>query len=438
MSSNHREGPMNIEKCVLMIAYHYPPARGSSGSLRTLNFTKHLPKHDWNPIVLTVHPRAYPDVGTDLLQDIPAGMIVHRAFSLDASRHLSVKGRYLGWTALPDRWTTWLAGGVPAGLRLIRKYRPKVIWSTYPIATSLWIGYLLHRLTGVPWVADLRDPLTEVDPRTGEQHPPDRKLRWARKAIERRAVEHSARTVLVTPGAKRIYAERYAQMPENHWAVIPNGYEEEIFGVVERQTQRQPLNGRRIHLLHSGWLYPTPDRDPSAFLRALASLRDAGKISSQQLTVTLRASGSESHYLRQISQHGLDQIVRLEPAIPYREALKEMLGADGLLVFQGYTSNPAVPAKLYEYLRARRPILAMVDSEGDTAATLRSAGVGTIVPLESSEEIASSLEIFLKQIRQGSATVADENVVRGLARESRAVELAALFDQIVTEQDRKR
>jgi hypothetical protein len=80
----------------------------------------------------------------------------------------------------------------------------------------------------------------------------------------------------------------------------------------------------------------------------------------------------------------------------------------------------------------------MVDSEGDTAATLRSAGVGTIVPLESSEEIASSLEIFLKQIRQGSATVADENVVRGLARESRAVELAALFDQIVTEQDRKR
>jgi glycosyltransferase involved in cell wall biosynthesis len=429
---------MTSEKRVLMIAYHYPPARGSSGSLRTLNFTKHLPKHGWNPVVLTVHPRAYPDVGTDLLQDIPTGMTVHRAFSLDASRHLSIKGRYFGWTALPDRWTTWLAGGVPSGLRLIRKYRPKVIWSTYPVATSLWIGYFLHRLTGIPWVADLRDPLTEVDPRTGEQHPPDRKLRWARKAIERRAVEHSARTVLVTPGAKRIYSERYAQMPESHWAVIPNGYEEEIFAAVEQQAQPQPLNGRPIHLLHSGWLYPTPDRDPSAFLRALASLKNTGKISVQQLTVTLRASGSEEHYRGLINQHNLEQIVRLCPAIPYREALKEMLRADGLLVFQGYTSNPAVPAKLYEYLRARRPIFAMVDSDGDTAGTLRAAGAGTIVPLESSEEIARGMEIFLKQIQQGTGTIADETVVRGLARESRAVELAALFDQIVLEQHPQR
>jgi len=420
-----------------MIAYHYPPARGSSGVLRTLNFTKHLPKHDWNPIVLSVHPRAYPDVGTDLLQDIPVGMIVHRAFCLDASRHLSIKGRYFGWIALPDRWTTWLVSGVPAGLRLIHKYRPKAIWSTYPIATSLWIGYFLHRITGIPWIVDLRDPLIEVDPRTGQQHPPDKKLWWARRAIERRAVERSARTILVTPGAKRIYAERYPHMPEEHWAVIPNGYEEEIFAAVGRQTQPQPLNGRPIHLLHSGLLYPTPDRDPSAFLRALASLRDAGKISSKQVTVTLRASGFESHYSVLIRQYGLENIVHLAPPIPYRDALKEMLGADGLLVFQGYTSNPAIPAKLYEYLRSRRPILAMVDSEGDTAGTLRMVGAGTIVPLESSEEISAGLECFLRQIYQGTAAVGDETVIRGLTRESRATELAALFDQIASETEIK-
>ncbi len=421
-------------KRVLMIAYHYPPCRGSSGALRTLNFTRHLTRHGWNPILLTVHPRAYPEVSTDQLEDIPPGMPLCRAFALDTGRHLAIRGRYLNWTALPDRWVSWLAGGVPAGLRLIRKYRPQVIWSTYPIPSALWIGYALHRMTGLPWVIDLRDPLTEVDPRTGQRYPADRKLWWARQAIERRAVENSARTVLVTPGTKRIYAERYAHMPQSHWAIIPNGYEEEAFAAVERQAQPRPLNGQPIQLLHSGWLYPTPDRDPSAFLEALARLRKAGRISPAQVNVTLRACGFDEHYRNLLGRCGLGDMVRIEPAIPYREALKEMLSADGLLVFQGYTSNPAIPAKLYEYLRARRPILAMVDAEGDTAGVLRAASVGTIVPLESSEQIAAGLTEFLGQIRQGTAPVAAEHVVRRFARESRAAELAALLDEVSARQ----
>ena len=421
----------------MMIAYHYPPSRGSSGSLRTLNFTRHLPLHGWNPVLLTVHPRAYPEVGSDQLQDIPAGMPLHRAFALDAARHLSVKGRYFSWSALPDRWVSWLAGAVPAGLRLIHKHKPQVIWSTYPVATALWIGYFLHRLTGLPWVADFRDPLTEEDPRTGQQYPENEKLREARRAIERRAVEHSARTVLVTPGAKRIYARRYSTLPESHWAIIPNGYEEEVFASVEKERKLPALNGRPIQLLHSGLLYPTPDRDPNAFFRALRQLRVAGQILPNQLNVVLRASGFDEHYRKLIREHGIDDMVRLEPAIPYREALKEMLSMDGLLVFQGYTSNPAVPAKLYEYLRAKRPIFAVVDAEGDTAATLRSAGVGTIVPFEDAQEIATGLNEFLGELRHGTARVAKEEVIRSFARESRAKELAALLDEVVQEKERK-
>lgn len=421
---------------VLMIAYHYPPAKGSSGSLRTLNFSRHLPRHNWQPIILTVHPRAYAEVGPDLLPEIPEGALLRRAFSLDAGRHLAIKGRYSDWTALPDRWSSWILGGVPAGLRLIRKYRPQVIWSTYPIASALWIGYFLHRITGLPWVTDFRDPLTEVDPRTGQQHPPDKRLWWARRAIEQRAIAHSSRTVLVTNGAKRIYAERYTQVPEDHWAVIPNGYEEETFAVVERQVQVLPRNGGPLRLLHSGWLYPTPDRDPSAFLTALGELRSRGKISEKNVKVTLRASGFDDLYNGLIRRNGLENIVQLAPAIPYREALKEMLTVDGLLVFQGYTSNPAVPAKLYEYLRARKPILAMVDSEGETAGCLRGAGAGTLVSLDSTQEITNGFLSFLEQIRTGTAPVANEIVVRGLARESRATELAVLLDQVVNENGR--
>src|SRR5262245_26076941 len=80
---------------VLMIAYHYPPLRGSSGIQRTLAFSRDLREHGWEPIVLTAHPRAYEKVGDDQLRDIPEGIAVHRPFALDTARHLALGGRYL-------------------------------------------------------------------------------------------------------------------------------------------------------------------------------------------------------------------------------------------------------------------------------------------------------------------------------------------------------
>src|SRR5215470_2462779 len=128
---------------VLMIAYHFPPLRGSSGIQRTLRFVQYLPERGWQPYVLAPHARAYGAVGDDLMQELPSGLVVERAFALDAARHLAIRGRYLGGLAIPDRYVYWVLGAVPAGLGLIRRYRPKVLWSTYPIATAHLIGYLL-------------------------------------------------------------------------------------------------------------------------------------------------------------------------------------------------------------------------------------------------------------------------------------------------------
>ena len=75
---------------VLMIAYHYPPFSGSSGIQRTLRFSQDLPAYQWQPSVLSAHPRAFERASDDLLNDVPAGVDVRRAFALDASRHLSV------------------------------------------------------------------------------------------------------------------------------------------------------------------------------------------------------------------------------------------------------------------------------------------------------------------------------------------------------------
>jgi hypothetical protein len=105
-----------------------------------------------------------------------------------------------------------------------------------------------------------------------------------------------------------------------------------------------------------------------------------------------------------------------------------MLQSSGLLLFQGVTSNPAIPGKLYEYLRARRPILALVDAEGDTAKILKTAGVGTLVPLHSEEQIAKEIVEFLHLVRTGQAPVMETSAVKNYAREAQAVELAKLFN----------
>ena len=91
-------------KRILMIAYHYPPLRGSSGIQRTLAFSRDLREFGWQPIILSAHPRAYPASGTDQLGDIPSDVPVYRPFALDTSRHLSIRGAYPKAFALPDRW----------------------------------------------------------------------------------------------------------------------------------------------------------------------------------------------------------------------------------------------------------------------------------------------------------------------------------------------
>jgi hypothetical protein len=414
-----RAAPKNI----LMVAFHYPPVRGSSGIQRTLTFSRYLPRHGWQPIVLTAHPRAYSQIGDDQLQDIPGSVPVERAFAWDTAQHLSIKGAYPTWMALPDRWVSWWLGAVPAGLRLSWRYKPRVIWSTYPIATAHLIGLTLHWLTGKPWIADFRDSMTEDD------YPPDPSTRKVYRCIERLTVKHSTRSVFTTPGTLRMYAERYPAIPPSHWTIIANGYDEDNFLAAEQTVPTLVSPPDRLVLVHSGALYPW-ERDPRAFFAAVATLRQAGAISQATLKVVLRASGHETSYRQQLRENGIDDVISLEPAISYREALAEMLTADGLLIFQASNCNHQIPAKIYEYLRARRPIFAMTDPIGDTAEVLKTAGINTIVPWDSKEQIARGLLHFLAELREGRAPIAKDSEIDRHSRAARTRELAELVDSI--------
>jgi glycosyltransferase involved in cell wall biosynthesis len=332
--------------------------------------------------------------------------------------------------ALPDRWVSWWLGAVPAGLLLIRKYRPDVIWSTYPIATAHLIGLTLHRLTGIPWVADLRDPMTDED------YPPNRLTKRIYEWIERATITHCTKAICTTPGTVRLYQSRFRHIPASRFGLIENGYDEENFAQAHgshNAEDAEEIADKPFILLHSGVIYPS-ERDPTQLFEALAALSEQGRISASNFKLVLRAAAHDEYLNKLINEHGIGSLVSLVPPIPYREALCEMLSADGLLVLQASNCNNQIPAKLYEYMRAQRPILGLTDPGGDTASVLRNAGVHTIAALDSKQAIMDVLIRFIALARCNEAPVPSLDKVLANSRQSRSNELAKVFDVVASRQ----
>ena len=408
---------------VLMISFHYPPFQGSSGVLRTWNFSRYLPNYGWSPLLLTAAARAYGPV-----EERPGGLQVPpdlrmwRAAAFDTARDLAIGGRYLRWMALPDRWISWYPAAVWRALQIVRQHRPRLIWSTYPIASAHLIALTVQRLTGLPWVADFRDSMTE------EAYPANPTERRLYRSIERRTIARACAIVFTTEGTRRMYASRYGATAAGRFHVISNGYGEDSFQRAEALAHTSPSrqSGSPLFLLHSGVLYPS-ERDPRPFLEALAILKASGQISGAQLQIVFRASGHDAFIRSMIDTAGVGDIVTLAAPLAYEPALAEMLGADALLLFQAANCNHQIPAKLYEYLRSGRPVLALTDTGGDTAAALRSAGIDTIADLASAADIAAKLPAFLTALRAGTAPTAERRIAARFSREAQTGELAALL-----------
>lgn len=414
-------------KKVLMVAFHFPPLAGSSGIQRTLRFAQHLPEFGWQPLVLTADPRAYERVSDDLNQDVPAGTVVRRAFALDTARHLSLKGRYVASWARPDRWRSWRFDAVRQGLQMVREHQPDAIWSTYPIATAHSIGAQLHRRSQLPWIADFRDPMAQDD------YPPDPKTHEMFRQIEAEAIGNASASTFTTPSATLDYRKRYpAAASRIH--LLENGYDEASFAQPpggQQPSAPAALTPGAVTLLHSGIVYPS-ERDPTQLMQALRLLHDAGRITPQSLRLRFRAAVAEDLLRTLAAQHGVLDYLDIHGPAPYRQALQEMLAADGLLILQAANCNAQIPAKLYEYLRAGRPILALTDPAGDTAQVLGQAGIDAIAHLADAPGIAKLLGRFLSPDRQGLRVLPLAERVSQASRRGRTAELAQLLSGVTS------
>lgn len=403
-----------------MVAFHFPPLHGSSGIQRTLQFARHLPDFGWEPHVLTVHPHAYEATGD--AGEVPASLPVYRAYALDIARDLSVADRYPAFLARPDRWASWQMTAVPLGWHLVRKLRPRALWSTYPIATAHQIGHALHRLTGLPWIADFRDPMAQ------EGYPTDPATWRSFSKIERKAVTSAVHSVFTTSGAAQTYRARYPDHA-GRMRVVENGYDEALFAGLPAGP-RENSGGRRV-LLHSGIVYPS-ERDPTALFGALRRLRDAGRIAPGNLVVRFRAPVHTDMLHELANRFGVSEMIDVAPPLGYRDAIGEMTQADGLLILQAANCNEQIPAKYYEYLRAGPPILGLADPIGDTGLALAKAGVRHIAALENEAAIVSALGNFLDDLGSGRMFRPDPAVVDKASRRERTRELSVVLDEAVS------
>jgi glycosyltransferase involved in cell wall biosynthesis len=414
----------------LFVAYHYPPEAGSSGVLRTLKYTSYLHQYGWRVSVLTLDPTAYTIRDAQLEAQIPADVRVVRTRYLNSKRHLAVRGVYPALLAVPDIWIGWYPWAIAAGRQLLHNDAADVIYSTSPHATAHIIAMRLARMQSLPWVTDFRDPWIEYPPEPGA--PNGRVFLAVNRHLEARVVARCSHVVTSTMHLCDTLRTRYPTIPTEKFSAIPNGYDEADFADLPMQSES---TSEKLVIVHAGNIN-AEFRDPRPLFRALRVAADRGLVDLSDVRLRFIGGGpfTESEELRDaLAATNLTPHVEMVGRMPYNDALRELGRADLLLLLQASDDTVGlVPAKLYEYLRAQKPVLALV-FPGSTAEVLSTTDGGWAVDPRQPEALVDVIA-NIYQVWRSKTLAAHRASLERLRRYERSAltgELAAVFDHVV-------
>ncbi|MBV9816446.1 MAG: glycosyltransferase [Alphaproteobacteria bacterium] len=337
---------------------------------------------------------------------------------LDSSLWERLRRHYLALIHVPDPRADWLRTAIPAGRQLIEEAKPEIVFASAPPNTGLIVASRLARAYNLPWVADFRD-LWVDNPYYDEPS-------WRKPVdaiLERRVLKHAAGLVTVSP----ISADQLRRRHGKTATVVYNGYAEEDF------PSHWPTEeaGETLTIGYLGSIYGG-FRDPSALFAAIALLPDRLRA---RMNVEF-FSDAEDAVLAAAAAHRMESIVVVKPRIPYREALERQMEADVLLLLQSSDDRDEgnLPAKLFEYLYARRPILFIGYKDGIGARLVIERGAGLVS--SSPAEIRDQLERWLDDKRAGRLGTLDRSVARGLSRHDQYAKLERILMDILENRDR--
>jgi glycosyltransferase involved in cell wall biosynthesis len=318
----------------------------------------------------------------------------------------------------PDGRIGWLPAARREALRLFKAWRPDAIFATAPPFTSLLIGYLLSKASGIPLIVEFRDRWSD-DP----YYPPP----WWRRRLERWTEERVVRQAVALTTVSEPWADTYRARYGKPVAVIYNGYDPADQPAPEATPGPGGWPDREVlRIIHTGGIY-RGRRDPTPLFDAISRHADLKR------RVRVVFYGLATDYIPALAREfGVEESIEIHPRVEHAESLRQQRLSDVLLLMQmdSPLEQGNVPGKFFEYLGARRPILVLGWDQGVPATLVRQrcAGAATTEP----EAIARQLRAWLAvKERDGNLPDLSEEVCAGFTHKEQAAHMEAFLKDVV-------
>jgi glycosyltransferase involved in cell wall biosynthesis len=402
------------KKTALIFTYYWPPASGP-GVQRWLKFVKFLPEYGWDTILVTPKNGSYPNTDPSLLDDLPEHIHIEKTATLEPFRLFNIisgnadrgkstsvgmgdiKGKQslikkigayvrANWF-IPDARKGWVPFAYSRGKKIIKEKSIDVIITTGPPHSSHLIGQKLQKAFNIPWVADLRDPWTNIY--YNEILPRSTKTEEKDQALENLVVQSADAITVVSEGLKDEFESR-----SNRIEVIPNGYDDEDFSSLNDLEKSD-----YYRLSYIGNLKSNQNCEP--LWQAISELSKEHTDFKNLFRLSFTGNIHEE-VIDTLKEYGVIDQVETLPFVKHKEAVKRMHKADSLLFPIPYSPNneQIVTGKIFEYLASKTPLLSIGPTQGDAAKIILDCKREPMIDYSDKEQIKSRIQDLFEQWKE--------------------------------------
>lgn len=430
-------------KKVLILTYYWPPG-GGAGVQRWLKFVKYLRDFGFEPIVYTAENGEMPVTDNSLEKDIPEGVTVLKtkiwepysfyktfigrkkddkinASFLSENKKPSITERISVWIRgnffIPDARKFWIKPSVNYLKNYLEKNHVDVIISSGPPHTMHLIGLgLKKQFPTIKWVADFRDPWTNID--FYEELMLSSSSDTKHRKMELEVLSNADSIISVGKTMSADFKKIYTKQPEK-FHVITNGFDEDD---IYKGTLKKD---KKFSIAHIGTLVKS--RNPESLWKVLKSLVSENENFKNDLEIKL--VGKVDFFVKErIAANGLEQFVHKIDYLPHSEVIIEQQKSKVLLLLVNQTKNAKsiLTGKIFEYLAAEVPVLAIGPPDGDLADVLKETECGLISDFNDESKLKENiLALYNKKVINF-----DKNKIARYSRRELTKELSGLLTAI--------
>jgi len=430
-------------KKALIITYYWPPS-GGGGVMRWLKFSKYLPLYGWQPVIFTPENPDPSITDESLTREIPGNTVVIKLpiwEPYDIYRKLTGKKKeekfkagYIseassrGWKdklsvfirgnlMIPDPRKFWVNPSVKYLKNYLKENPVDVIITTGPPHSMHLIGLKLKRSLNIPWIADFRDPWTNID-----FYHRLRLTRWAdrkHKALEKKVLQEANEVITVSWS----WAKDFQQIVPREIVVITNGYDPDDFDFGPLETDNH------FSLTHIGSF--NKDRNPEALWAVLGQKAKTDPLFKEKLKLRFAGQTDQSIF-RSLKINGLEQNAEDFGFMDHKKSLALLKQSQVLLLPLNDSPNVSgiIPGKLFEYLAVERPILLIGPEDGDSAKIIRQANAGVVAGFQDNAEIERNVDTLFNQYMKGKLAGIPSGITE-FSRKGLTERIAILLNKMV-------